>query len=131
MLKLNIGKQCVMVQSQLYYYVFSVVFCRSLFVQFSFLLLATVLPVLLFTDSDYHFDIFKLTATNVDITKILLKVAINTITPQTLPIINRKHTHTYVCVCVCDYIYVCSHIYIPFEQQIILSKSFIHYILTF
>ena len=74
-------------------------------------LLATVLPVLLLTDSDYHFDIFKLTATNVDITKILLKVAINTITPQTLPIINRKHTHTYVCVCVCVCVCVITFMY--------------------
>ena len=36
------------------------IFCRSLFVLLNFFLLAIVLPVLRFTDSDYPFGIFKL-----------------------------------------------------------------------
>ena len=38
---------------------FSIIFCRSLFVILPFLLLAIVLSVLRFTDSDNSFDIFK------------------------------------------------------------------------
>ena len=40
--------------------VLCVMFCRSLFVPLSFFLLAIVLSVLRFTDSDYSFGIFKL-----------------------------------------------------------------------
>jgi len=62
----NLGVSAVRVAR---YFVFCIVFCRSLFIRWAFFLLTIVLSVLVrFTTSDYLFSIFKLFSVK-DVTK--------------------------------------------------------------